>query len=42
MQQLHSGIMTQWVGTTKTQPQSGQPHKMTEWGQQIEEPYKRT
>ncbi|CAI9588628.1 unnamed protein product [Staurois parvus] len=30
-----SGIITQWkqLGTTATQPQSGRPHKMTEWGQ---------
>ncbi|CAI9587169.1 unnamed protein product, partial [Staurois parvus] len=30
-----SGIITKWkqLGTTATQPKSGRPHKMTEWGQ---------
>ncbi|CAI9539035.1 unnamed protein product [Staurois parvus] len=30
-----SGIITKWkqLGTTTTQPQSGRPCKMTEWGQ---------
>ncbi|CAI9583812.1 unnamed protein product, partial [Staurois parvus] len=29
-----SGIITKWkqLGTTATQPLSGRPHKMTEWG----------
>ncbi|CAI9576897.1 unnamed protein product, partial [Staurois parvus] len=30
-----SGIIAKWkqLRTTATQPQSGRPHKMTEWGQ---------
>ncbi|CAI9544787.1 unnamed protein product, partial [Staurois parvus] len=30
-----SDVITKWkqLGTTATQPQSGGPHKMTEWGQ---------
>ena len=28
-----SGIITKWLGTTATQPQSGRPRKMTERGQ---------
>ncbi|CAI9620324.1 unnamed protein product, partial [Staurois parvus] len=30
-----SGIITKWkqLGTTATQPRSGRPRKMTEWGQ---------
>ncbi|CAI9562323.1 unnamed protein product [Staurois parvus] len=32
-----SGIITKWkqLGTTATQPPSGRPRKMTEWGQRI-------
>ena len=32
-----SGIITKWgrLGTTATQPQSGRPCKMTEWGQRM-------
>ncbi|CAI9547087.1 unnamed protein product [Staurois parvus] len=32
-----SGIITKWkqLGTTATQPQSGGPRKMTEWGQHM-------
>ncbi|CAI9584342.1 unnamed protein product, partial [Staurois parvus] len=32
-----SGIITKWkqLGTTATQPQSGRPHKMTEWNQHM-------
>ncbi|CAI9537950.1 unnamed protein product [Staurois parvus] len=32
-----SVIITKWKqqGTTATQPQSGRPHKMTEWGQHM-------
>ncbi|CAI9545600.1 unnamed protein product [Staurois parvus] len=32
-----SGIITKWkqLGTTATQPQSGRPRKMTEWGQHM-------
>jgi len=32
-----SGIITKWkrLGTTATQPRSGRPHKLTEWGQRM-------
>ncbi|CAI9612156.1 unnamed protein product [Staurois parvus] len=32
---IFKGIITKWkqLGTTATQPQSGRPCKMTEWGQ---------
>ncbi|CAI9585108.1 unnamed protein product, partial [Staurois parvus] len=32
-----SGIITKWkqLGTTATQPRSGRPRKMTEWGQRM-------
>ncbi|CAI9624372.1 unnamed protein product, partial [Staurois parvus] len=32
-----SGIITKWkqLGTTATQPRSGRPRKMTEWGQHM-------
>ncbi|CAI9559960.1 unnamed protein product [Staurois parvus] len=32
-----SGIITKWkqLGTTATQPRSGRPCKMTEWGQRM-------
>ncbi|CAI9574965.1 unnamed protein product, partial [Staurois parvus] len=32
-----SGIITKWkqLGTTATQPPSGRPCKMTEWGQRM-------
>ncbi|CAI9549494.1 unnamed protein product [Staurois parvus] len=32
-----SGIITKWkqLGTTATRPQSGRPHKITEWGQRM-------
>ncbi|CAI9611633.1 unnamed protein product [Staurois parvus] len=35
-----SGIITTWkqLGTTATQPQSGRPRKMTEWGQRMLKP----
>ncbi|CAI9549417.1 unnamed protein product [Staurois parvus] len=35
-----SGIITKWkqLGTTATQPQSGRPRKMTEWGQRMLKP----
>ncbi|CAI9563110.1 unnamed protein product [Staurois parvus] len=34
-----SGIITKWkqLGTTATQPRSGRPRKITEWGQHAEE-----
>ncbi|CAI9599818.1 unnamed protein product [Staurois parvus] len=32
-----SGVITKWkqLGTTSTQPPSGRPRKMTEWGQRM-------
>ncbi|CAI9569362.1 unnamed protein product [Staurois parvus] len=32
-----SGIITTWkqLGKTETQPRSGRPHKMIEWGQRM-------
>ncbi|CAI9586303.1 unnamed protein product [Staurois parvus] len=32
-----SGVITKWkqLGTAATQPQSGRPQKMTEWGQRM-------
>ncbi|CAI9624630.1 unnamed protein product [Staurois parvus] len=32
-----SGIITKWkqLGTTSTQPRSGRPRKITEWGQRM-------
>ncbi|CAI9616940.1 unnamed protein product, partial [Staurois parvus] len=32
-----TGVITKWkqLGTTETQPSSGRPHEMTEWGQRI-------
>ena len=37
LQSTVSGILTKWkrLGTTATQPRSGRPCKMTEWGQQM-------